>query len=394
MVSIAEALQLILSSTNGKKVKSPLSQALGKVLAQDVTAKLNSPPFDQSAMDGYAMLFEDYCRQEKIVLDNINENQAGGYTVKKIKKNTAIRIFTGARVPKNCDLVVPQELVELQDNELQFTHRDLNINANIRPAQSQFAKGDVLISKGTLLNSVHLSVIATAGLAFVEVYEAPSVGILITGNELVPVGATLKSDSIVESNSILLKGMLFQLGITSVKIVYAKDQLKGITSKLSALLKEHDVVLASGGISVGKYDFLKQALELNRVKEVFHKIKQKPGKPMFFGTKGRKLVFSLPGNPASALTCFLYYVAPALRKRMGYEKFNSPVGQYEMIESYHKKPGLTHFLKGKIVKNEVVLLPDQESYKITSFMEANCLIVIPEEITHLPAGTMVECYRF
>lgn len=395
MISFSEAKSLISRQSQSYKkrlFKININKAVRYVLAENIKAKYDSPPFNQSAMDGYAFTFADLSKFSCFSLPAELENRAGNSKIKIIPSGHAVRIFTGAKTPTNGDLVVPQEYVTLTENKIEFNSSSFSPFDNIRLKGSQFKKGEILIKKGEILSAAKIALAASAGYNMIQVYDKPKVAIIVTGSELIPPGKPLSGDKVYESNSVMLHSLLIENNIQSAGIQFVKDEIKTTTNAIQKALKNADVILISGGISVGKYDLIKDILEKLKTKTIFHRIKQKPGKPLYFGKNKNTYVFGLPGNPAASLTCFFEYVLPFLKSLSGYERTDAKSLHGKITANYYKKPGLTHFLKGFAQNGTVSILPDQESYKITSFAEANCLIVIPEETTSITEGDLVE-YR-
>lgn len=394
MISFSEAKSLILKhSKSNKKLlfKISLNKANHFVLAENLKARCYSPPFNQSAMDGYALNFSSILAKSAISSNPLLENSAGKSVISRIPKDQAVRIFTGAKMPTNGEVVIPQEYVTVNhNNQLNFDSEKFKLFDNVRKKGSQFKKGEIILRKGEVLTASKIALAATAGHSTLNVFAAPKIAIIVSGSELIPPGKTLTGDKIYESNSVMLEALLNDNRIKITSTRFVKDNMKSCISAIQHALKEADVILISGGISVGKYDLIKEALDQLKTQTIFHKIKQKPGKPLFFGKNKNKFIFGLPGNPAASLTCFYEYVLPLIRSLSGY---NDPFGIPQTAKlngNFSKKAGLTHFLKGYVHNNYATILPDQESYKITSFSDANCLIVIPEEITELNNGNEVE----
>ncbi len=247
------------------------------------------------------------------------------------------------------------------------------------------------MAKGTKLTPGAIGFLATIGKATVAVHPTPKVSIIVTGKEIQQPGAILQHGQVYECNSFTLSAALKQLGITNVGVEHADDELALIQQMIAKHLEFSDVLLITGGVSVGDYDFVIPALKQCGVEQVFHKIKQRPGKPLYFGRKGNKLVFGLPGNPSSVLTCYYEYVVPALERMMQLEssiiKTNLQLGS-----DHSKKIGLTHFLKGYYTKENVIILGGQESYKLGSFAMANCFVCLPEEREEFKEGELVEVH--
>jgi len=247
------------------------------------------------------------------------------------------------------------------------------------------------LGKTSVLSPAAIGFLAGIGITEVKVYPNALITIIITGNELQQPGEPLQHGQVYESNSFALKAALKKLAIDNIQIFYATDKPEIITDTLKKALEKSDVVLLTGGISVGDYDFVLQAATECGVEKLFHKIKQRPGKPLYFGKKGNKLVFGLPGNPSSVLTCFYQYVIPVLEKlskrKIGLQTIKAP-----LAKPFQKNTDLLHFLKGFYDGETVASLDAQESYRLSSFAKANCLIQIDEDITSLKEGELVNVY--
>ena len=318
MISTSEAKQLILDKCKPLSVTElPLSKLSNEVLAADVKNKTDSPPFHQSAMDGYAIRFDDTKSFTHFKLTG--EVIAGKANTQKLMKGTAMRIFTGAEVPVGADTVVMQEHTIPEKKGLLLTQLSmLKMGANIRVKGSQIKRGQIALPTGHLLNAASIGYLAMLGIDKAKIYKRPSVGIIATGNELQLPGKPLSGSQIYESNTITLQALLAEMHFAKVAAKRVRDNEAFIVTTLKKALNSYDVLLITGGISVGDYDLVAPVLKKIGVKTIFHKVAQKPGKPFLFGTKGKKLIFALPGNPAAVITCFLQYVKPALQKMMGY----------------------------------------------------------------------------
>jgi len=375
MISVNEAKQIILQSTVPKKSSLiPLSEAFGLVTSEDVIASTDIPNFAQSSMDGYALKFANKNQQ----LNVIGEMAAGASVELKIENGEATRIFTGAPLPENADTVVMQEKIRLENNLLIIEDENLTQGTNVRPKGAEVKKGEVAMKEGTYLSAAAIGFLAGIGCSEVSVYTPPKIAIILTGNELQDPGNPLEFGQVYEANSFQLKAVLHQIGIQNIEVFRAEDDPKELHKVLENAIEKNDVVLLNGGVSVGDYDFVTEVANTCGVEEKFHKIKQKPGKPLFFGTKENTLVFGLPGNPSSSLTCFYEYVLPTLEKVMG---LHSSVTETAAIvtHDYPKPAGLTHFLKAFYSNGKVTPLHAQESFRLHSFAQANCFIVLPEE---------------
>jgi molybdopterin molybdotransferase len=388
MISPAEAKELIVQNSNPLNTCIvPLQQAAGLVMAKDIYAPVDIPAFPQSGMDGYAIDFSSLGKP----ISMAGEQAAGSDEHTTVKPGTAVRIFTGAVVPDGADTVVVQEKSKVIDGLLYIEDDHLKQGDNVRLPGSEIAKDALALPAGTMLSPPAIGFLAGMGIAAVEVIPIPRVSIIVTGNELQQPGTIPQFGKVYESNSFALQAVLKQLHITDIAIHQSADDIETLTRVLNEALATSDIILMTGGVSVGDYDFTVTVSEKCGIGKVFHKIKQKPGKPLFFGKKENLLFFGLPGNPASVLTCFYEYVIPALEK-LTTKKLNLEVKQVPLSTSYKKTAGITHFLKGLFDGQQVHLPPGQESYKLNSFARANCLVVIPETITEVQAGEKIEIH--
>lgn len=378
MISFEDArVSVIKNSPIGKVVTLKLADSLHHVLAENVYASVDAPPFDQSAMDGFAFNFKSWDKKSALLLKTII--QAGKSSSLKLKKHEAAKIFTGAPIPVGADCVVMKEKVEVKDDQVHILDPAAIVGLNIRKKASHVKSGKVVLKKGDVISAGSIAFLASIGIAKVKVYAKPRIGIIVTGDELAAPGSKLKSGQVYECNSYSLTAGLLNYGIVPEIVLYAKDEKKDVQSKLKMAEKKSDIILFTGGVSVGDFDFVAAVLEENKVKKHFHKVKQKPGKPIFFGTKTDKVYFGLPGNPASVLTCFYVYVLDSIFKFMGKSKREYLAAV--LLNEYKKKPGMTNLLKAHRDVKGVSILKDQESYKLNTFVDANALVVMGEEET-------------
>ena len=390
----------MISVTDGKKIISenvsslepvilPLQDVAGLILAEDVYASMDIPSFPQSSMDGYAFSFEGWKKHKKLKI--AGEVAAGSDEIFTLNPTNTVRIFTGAAIPAGADTVIMQEKVKIENGELRIEDEALQQGTSVRLKGSEIKAGELALGKESVLSPAAIGFLAGIGITEIRVYRNPSISIIITGNELQQPGQSLQHGQVYESNSFALKAVLQHLQINDIKILYATDKPEVVTGTLKKALEQADVVLLTGGISVGDYDFVLLAATECGVEKLFHKIKQRPGKPLYFGKKGSKLVFGLPGNPSSVLTCFYQYVVPALEKlskrKIGLQTLHVPLER-----SFKKAAGLTHFLKGFYNGKTAVPLDAQESFRLSSFAKANCLICVDEDTTALKEGELVDVY--
>lgn len=384
MIQVSQALTIV--AENSAKMptqKIPVTKALGYILAKTVHSPIAMPPFRQSSMDGYA-----FTHSKRHQYDVIGTSKAGDHVNTKLEFNEAVRIFTGAFVPDDADTVVMQEHVMANEKSILITNMPEQFE-NVRPKGEQIQKDDVVFEANTLITPAAIGFLACLGITEISVYKKPKIAVLVTGNELVKPGKKLPKGKIFESNSIMLQAALQTIGIKKVKIHTVKDKLKATKKALKEILPRYDIVLISGGISVGDYDFVKDALLANEVQELFYKINQKPGKPMFFGKRKETLVFALPGNPASSLTNFYVYVYPAIRNKMGFSEIHLPKLIRKLNADIPNTTGKTLFLKALHDETHVEVLGGQSSAMLNSFAIANSLLIVPNDAAMLKKDEFV-----
>ena len=389
MISIEEAKKRIEEYCRPLGAQQRAVQdSLGDILYKDLIAPIDLPGFRQSAMDGFALKREDLekgIREFRIA----HEIQAGPAKSLTINSGEAARIFTGAKVPDDTDVIIIQEKTEYTDESLKILEFSSNQKSNIRSQGEQIKKGSVALKKGHQINPSSMGFLYSMGLQKIDVVRKPSIAMITTGNELKKAGSVLLPGEIYESNSAMMSAALAQNGFRIKEEKRVEDTLDETIKQVELSLSENDVLIISGGISVGKYDFVKQALEENGVQEVFYKIDQKPGKPMYFGVKEGKLIFALPGNPASLLTCFYIYLLPALYIISGQKRL-VPEQRKKLVSGFEYRGDRPTFLKALIKEDSVEILDGQMSFVLKSFAEANALVYLHGENRMIEKGSEVE----
>ncbi|MEE9362300.1 MAG: gephyrin-like molybdotransferase Glp [Cellulophaga sp.] len=385
MISVNEAIQFVENNSSvGEKKNLFLIDALNHILSKDIISPMNMPPFRQSAMDGYALHI-----QKSGTYTIIDEVKAGDGHHPTLNKGEAVRIFTGAAVPDSANAVVMQEKVTVVGSELSLQKPVLQ-EENIRKLGEQAQKGAIALRKGTKLTPAGIGYLGSLGITKVEVYKKPTIAIVTTGNELTEPGKPLEYGKIYESNSIMLASVLNTLGFLDYSIHKVADNYQDTRTLLRDVISSNNMVIVTGGISVGDYDFVGKALEEIMVEQIFYKVKQKPGKPLFFGKKENTHIFALPGNPAAALSCFYLYVYPSLQILSGKLDFSLPRVKAKSLTEYTRKGDRAHFLKAFLLNNEVQILDGQSSSMLQTFALANVLVHVPEEIEHIKIGDTIE----
>lgn len=389
MISVDLAFDRIKEAIKGplEVVEMNIDDAIGFVLAKECISPISFPPFHQSAMDGYAI--NDAGQQLEFKV--IGELKAGDSAENRtLQVGEACRVFTGSMLPTNTTAVVKQEDVTRNIDTIQLSGTISNQD-NIRLCGEQINFGEVAVPKDTLLNPGAIGFLATLGVKNVSVYRKPEIAVIATGNELVSAGSELKSGQIYESNTSTLIAALSTFGFQATTFVVV-DNYDLIKEQIEKAILENELVLITGGISVGDYDFVGQILADLKVDEKFYKVKQKPGKPLYFGTKGDTLIFALPGNPAAVLTSFYIYVLRALAGLIGRTTPFLGHRKVQLSTDFEKSARLTLFLKGEVKENQAVVLSAQSSAMLSSFINANCLIRLEEDKSSWKKGELVDAY--
>ncbi len=395
-VSIEEALKIILNSVTPLNCENiSIMEASNRVLYEDIVSEIMVPPADDSAMDGYAIIADDTrgaSKNNPVKLQITGEIQAGGSAVgKKVPKGTAIRIMTGAAIPEGADSVIQFEDTEEKAGYVEI-FRETAKYENCRFAGENIKKGDTVLRKGDRLSSADVGILASLNYSTVKAYKQPTVSIISTGNELADLGEEIQVGQIRNVNAYTLYSEVKKYNALPDYLGIAKDTLKDTKEMFLKALKS-DVVISTGGVSMGRYDFVKEIYSDLNIEIQFEWVNVKPGRPWAFGKKGNKLIFGLPGNPVSTLTSFIQFVRPALLRLMGAKRIRKPIVNAFLKEDINKQSGKVHLLRGffTIKNNEfhVSTTGNQNSSVLRSMSDANCLIVIPENTTAVKAGTKV-----
>lgn len=363
-----------------------LENALRYVTAENILSPINMPPFRQSNMDGFALSLH-----HELTYEIVGEIKAGDSKPIQLQSGQAVKIFTGAAVPDTAQAVIQIEKVSVNGNQL-FLQESVLPETNIRPLGSQIKKNEIALEKETILTPAAIGFLAGLGFTTVKVYQKPTVGIVITGNELVAAGQSLAYGQVYESNAIMLQTALMEAHYNQVQVYHVEDHFENTKSILEKAIQTHDVVLVSGGISVGDYDFVGQALQSLDVETLFYKVNQKPGKPLMAGKLNDTIIFALPGNPAASLTCFYIYVIPTLQKMSGMTISYETIIQKRMTHDYTVNNSRDQFLKAIVSNDEVTILMHQDSSMLDSFALANALVYLPYGNYKLAKGAKVVSY--
>ena len=392
-----KAVNFILDSIISKKNKErlPIRETLGRVVGNNIKAKLNIPNFNNSAMDGYAVNIK-LLKKNNYILQQKGISLAGQPYSKNLSANTTIKVMTGAVIPNNCDAVVMKEMVDIKNNNLYFP-KILEKNQNIREIGEDIKKNDIVIKKGEVITHSHLGILSSLGIKEIDVMAKPIVSFFSTGDELVSIDTKLSKGMIYDSNRYILYGLLKKLPVIIKDMGVAKDNEKTLIKKLMSCSQKSDIIITTGGVSVGDADYIKDAL--NKLGNInFWKIAIKPGRPLAYGKINKSYFFGLPGNPVSAVVTFQLFVTLAIEKLVGVRE-----NRYIKIEAIttnnlSKKRGRVEYKRGYFsqVNNEnlVSVSGQQGSNILTSLSNANCYIRLDSNVSKVKKGDKVTVIPF
>ena len=376
--------------------KVGLLNALGRALGEDIVAARDNPPWDNSAMDGFAVRWKDLKQEHAItrpiVLKVIEDVPAGKTATQAVGPGEAIRIMTGAPIPKGANAVVKVEETEPSQDSVRI-FKAVEPGANIRPQGEDVKKGERIIAKGTSIRPAEAGMLAILAKSFVLVYQRPRVAILSTGDELADLDERFDEDKIINSNSYGIAAAVQEAGGIPILLGIAQDQPAALKEKIAHGLNA-DILVLSGGVSMGDYDFTKAVFRELGAEMNFWKLAVRPGQPLAFGKIQGKLAFGLPGNPVSSMVTFEQLVRPAMLKMAGHRSYGRPVVQATFQEKFSKRPDRRHFLRGIVTHENGTLnvrtTGDQGSGILTSMVKANGLIDVPEHVERLNPGDTVD----
>jgi len=394
-IAVEEARRIVLDAAAKHRAATkrvPLADALDRTLAEPVVSRDTIPPFDNSAMDGFAVRTADFA-DGTATLAVISEVAAGQIPTTPVRPGTCVRIMTGAPIPDGADAIAPVEWTEEEGGRVRI-RRAPESGQYVRTAGQDVQPGDRLVEVGSVITPPVVGIAATLGYAELEVRVPPRVAVVATGDELVPPGATPGSGQIRDANGPALAAQVMSAGGTVLGPLHARDDAADARTVLEQAL-DADVVVVSGGVSMGDRDVVREVLESLGVAWEFWKVRQRPGKPLAFGTRGDTLVFGLPGNPVSSAVCFEQYVRPALAARLGRRTVERERVPAMLAESIRKEAGLHHFVRGVFAFDDMGRLTArptgaQGSNLYSSVVRADGLIHLPETMEHPAAGAAVE----
>ncbi len=395
MLNYEDARDLVFQNVKPlEKCTLPLTESQGLALSDDIHAPHGMPSFDNSGVDGYAVQAKDLAEASvvnPIMLENLGYVAAGDFGKEKMHSGQCMQIATGAPLPKGANSVVMKEDIKIEGSKIRFT-RLIQEKENVRYLGEDIQEGNKIIPAGTVIGPAQIATLATFGFSQVPVHRVPKVSIVSTGSELIDVIEKPSEGQIRESNRFMLAGMVRQENCEMLKISMVPDLPELLNEAFEEALKA-DLALICGGMSIGEKDFAKHLLKDLGVEEIFWKIKFKPGKPLFFGQRGKTRVFGLPGNPASSYVLFEEFVRPALRKMMGRRILEENMVKATLEIPITKTYGRLHFMRGLLHQENgefrVRPLKFQGSHSIGSLVASNALIRVEADSPSIPAGNKV-----
>lgn len=397
MINVDDALKTILDS-----VKAPIGlerigilESLGRVLAENIHSDGDIPAFDYSAMDGYALRFADTDGASADAgkkLKVTGEFRAGGDTSSKVEKGRAVTIMTGAPIPEGADAVIMVENTKEVDGIVEV-FEEVERGKNIRLAGEDIKKGDLVLEKGSLITPSHIGMLASLGESVVSVSKQPRVAILTTGDEMISIEEKMELGKIRNSNSYALYSQIIASCGIPVNKGVAKDNKESLRKALQSCL-DCDIIVTSGGVSMGEYDYVKEVMNELGMDEKFWKVAMRPGKPNLFGTIQGKPFFGLPGNPVSTMISFELFVRPTIMKMLGRKGGDRREVEAVLEEDVKTKKGLTFFVRAITKWQDGVYVTKttgpQGSGMFSSMVKANSLMIIPEEEETVKKGSKVK----
>jgi len=396
MITVAEAIDQILQTINPLGLERVnILDALGRVLGEDVTAGRNIPPKDNSAMDGYALRFQDTigaAENSPVVLEVIEDIPAGVIPQKSIAAGQSARIMTGAPIPVGADAVMKMEDTE-KDKQNVKIKAEAKLGQDIRRAGEDVREGELVMPKGSIIRPAGIGMLASLGRSFISVYQRPLVAVLATGNELVDIDENPSPWKIINSNSYSIASQTLNCGALAMQIGIAKDNREDLIAKFQAAMRA-DIIVSSGGVSVGDYDLVKDIMQEVGSRMQFWQVAMRPGKPLAYGRAGDVPMFGLPGNPVSSMISFEQFIRPAILKMMGHRNIFRKTVRAVLQEDIEIRKGLTHFIRALVTVTAdgyaASTTGEQGSGILKSMVRANGLIVLPEDAEQVKSGTVVK----
>ncbi len=399
-ISVKEALNIILEhshTTSTEKVF--LNESLNRVIAEDIVAPYNIPYFDNSAMDGYAIKSEDTQNATKnnpVKIKIINEIPAGKLDEITLKSGEAVKIMTGGIIPTGANAVARVEITK-QEKDFVYIFEEVKKEKDLRKSGEDVKQGSLTIKKDTLITPAVMGMLAALGKAYIKVYRKPAVSVIVTGDEILDIDEPYIPGKIRNSNGFTLLGLLKQFNITPFITEIVKDKKDAILEIIKSCLNS-DIILSTGGVSMGDYDFIKDIVPELGFEPIFWRVRVKPGKPLFFAKKDKILYFGIPGNPVSTMSTFYNFILPCIKKMNNMLNLDLFTLKATLKENIKRKDLRSEFLRGILTKENdkfyVKTTGSQGSGILSSMIKGNCFIYIEEGLDDIKKGSSVTVKLF
>lgn len=397
-ISLEEAIDIL--DENVKAIGTEeidLINATGRVLAEDIYSLIDNPPFNKSAMDGYAILAENSGSNDKIkIIDKVFAGEVSNY---EVTNKTAIRIMTGAPIPNGANAVIKQEDTIKNDEEHITLTKKIKANDNICFKGEDIKKGSLLVNKNKKIDFADIGIIASSGISKIKVYKNPKIALLCTGDEVIDVNSDLTEGKIFNSNKYTIMARVSELGYNILEVKHVRDIEGDIEKYIENISQNVDLIITTGGVSVGEKDLLNHAIDNIGGKRLFWKVKMKPGSAVLFSIVNNALVVSLSGNPTAALTAFELFVKTSIEKLSGIEKIEVKREKATLCDNFNKKSPQRRFIRGRVVieegKQKVYITQVKSGNGIlSSNLNSNCMIEVEGGSEALHSGETVDIIKF
>lgn len=397
-ISLEEAIDIL--DENVKAIGTEeidLINATGRVLAEDIYSLIDNPPFNKSAMDGYAILAENSGSNDKIkIIDKVFAGEVSNY---EITNKTAIRIMTGAPIPNGANAVIKQEDTIKNDEEHITLTKKIKANDNICFKGEDIKKGSLLVNKNKKIDFADIGIIASSGISKIKVYKNPKIALLCTGDEVIDVNSDLTEGKIFNSNKYTIMARVSELGYNILEVKHVRDIEGDIEKYIENISQNVDLIITTGGVSVGEKDLLNHAIDNIGGKRLFWKVKMKPGSAVLCSIVNNALVVSLSGNPTAALTAFELFVKTSIEKLSGIEKIEVKREKATLCDNFNKKSPQRRFIRGRVVieegKQKVYITQVKSGNGIlSSNLNSNCMIEVEGGSEALHSGETVDIIKF
>lgn len=397
-ISLEEAIDILDENVKAiGKEEIDLINATGRVLAEDIYSLIDNPPFNKSAMDGYAILAENSGSNDKIkIIDKVFAGEVSNY---EVTNKTAIRIMTGAPIPNGANAVIKQEDTIKNDEEHITLTKKIKANDNICFKGEDIKKGSLLVNKNKKIDFADIGIIASSGIAKIKVYKNPKIALLCTGDEVIDVNSDLTEGKIFNSNKYTIMARVSELGYNILEVKHVRDIEGDIEKYIENISQNVDLIITTGGVSVGEKDLLNHAIDNIGGKRLFWKVKMKPGSAVLCSIVNNALVVSLSGNPTAALTAFELFVKTSIEKLSGIEKIEVKREKATLCDNFNKKSPQRRFIRGRVVieegKQKVYITQVKSGNGIlSSNLNSNCMIEVEGGSEALHSGETVDIIKF